>query len=186
MRAPHFLSLLCAERGHEKVSPVVHWARAHVQIQLEVGNKSFDLVARRLAETRATQQLEQRACIFLVLVGSELGRLRAGWNRWLSAHGERRSDLRCGWSAHGELRSGSNDGLSARRELRSGLSNRLSAHARVRSSLLVRLSAHSRKRSGLNGWVSAHGQVRSNFTSTVSARGVERSDLSDRLHGSSL
>ena len=140
-------SLICAERGHEKVSPVVHWARAHAQIQLELGNKSHDLVARHLADAHAARKLEQRARIFIAPVGGELSRLRAGWHRELSTH----------YKGHFHLR----DRLSARGEFRSGL-NRLSAHAEWRACKKSRLSAHD----------SVH-----SFTRDLSAHCERRSDL---------
>ncbi len=96
IRAPYFLCFLCAKRSHEKVAPSVHRATAHTQVQLEVGNKSLDLVAGRLAKTRARRQLEKRIRVIVVLVDGELRQLRPDWQRGLSAHDERRSDLKCG------------------------------------------------------------------------------------------
>ena len=57
MRVPDFLSFFRAERNHEKVPSVVHRARAHAEVNFGVGNKSFDLVAGRLAEARTTREL---------------------------------------------------------------------------------------------------------------------------------
>ena len=78
VRAPNFFSFLCAERSHEKVLLVVHRARAHAQIKLEVGNKSSDLVAGQLAEPRSTRKLEQRVGVFVIPVGVKRSRLRPG------------------------------------------------------------------------------------------------------------
>ena len=58
VRAPYFLCFFLAERNHEKVPPIVHGARAHVKIKLEVGNKSSDLFSGQLAEARSARQLE--------------------------------------------------------------------------------------------------------------------------------
>ena len=38
--------------------PVVHGPGAHAQVQLEIGNKSSDLVAGRLTEARSARKLE--------------------------------------------------------------------------------------------------------------------------------
>ena len=58
VRAAHFLSFLGAKRSHEKVAPVVLGPGAHAQVQLEIGNKSSDLVAGRLTEARSARELE--------------------------------------------------------------------------------------------------------------------------------
>ena len=159
-----------------------------------VGNKFSDIVAGRLAEARATRELKQRVCLFLVLVGGERSRLRPGWRRELSAHSERRSHLRDWLSACGVLRSGLNR-LSAHCELRSDLRElsvhnerrsdlqRLSAHCELRSDLR-RLSAQNERRSDLER-LSAHCELRS-YLRRLSAHTERRSGLKCRLHGSSL
>ena len=118
---------------------MVHRARAHAEIQLEIGNKSSDLVAGRLAETRPTRELEQRVGIFLVSVGGERFRLRPGWRGELSADSERRSHLR-DWLSACELRSDLNR-LSAHTERRSGL--RKVSVCELRSDLRCRLHGSS-------------------------------------------
>ena len=111
----------------------------------EVGNKSSDLVASRLAETRVTRELEQCVSVFFLSVGGERSRLRSDWHRELSADSERRSHLRDWLSACDVLRSGLNR-LRAHTERRSGL-RRVSA-CELRSDLRW-LSAHTERRSGL-------------------------------------
>ena len=166
VRAPDILSLVRAERGHEKVPQVVHRARAHAQIKLEIGNKSSDIVAGRLAEARATRELEQRVCVFFVPIGGERFRLRFGWRRELNADSVRRSYLRDWLSACDVLRFGLR-GVTAC-ELRFDL-NRLSANTKRRSGLR-KFSANTKRRPDLRG---------------MSACEL-RSDVRCRLHGSSL
>ena len=199
-----------------KYPPVVHRARAHAQVKFEVGNKSSDLVSGRFAEARATRDLEQRVCIFLVPVDGERSRLRPGWRSELSADSERRSHLRDWLSACDVLRSGLNR-LSAHTERRSGLRRvsacelrsdlrGLSAHTERRSGLqrvsacdlrsdLRRMNAHTERRSGLRR-VSAcdlRSDLRRVSAQTELRSGVRRvsayelrSDLRRRMHGTSL
>ena len=193
MRAPYFLCFLRAERSYQKVPPVVHLARAHAQIKFEVGFKSSDLVAGRLAETRVTREFEQRVCICFIPVGGERFKLRPGWRRELSAHSERRFHLRDWLSACDVLRSGMR-GVSAC-ELRSDLNKlsanterlfglrSVSAHTERRSGLRC-VSAHTQRRSGLRS-VSAHTERRSGLR-RVSAHTERRAGLRSRLHGNSL
>ena len=172
MRTPYFLCFLRAERSHQKVPPVVHRARAHAQIKFEVGNKSSDLVAGRLAEARTTREPKQRVCVLFVLVGGERSRLRPGWRRELSADSERRFHLRDWLSACDVLRSGLRR-VSAHTERRFGL-RELCAHTERRSGLR-RVSAHTERRSGLRR-VSALTERRSNLRG-LSAHTERRSVL---------
>ena len=45
VRAANFFSFVSAERCEKEVSPVVHLARAYLQIKLEVGNKFSNLIS---------------------------------------------------------------------------------------------------------------------------------------------
>ena len=91
--SPDFYCFLRAKRCHEKVPPIMHRACKHTKIELEVNNKSLDLVSCLLDEARSARHLEQRIVIVLVVVGSEHHRLRLDWHRRLSAHSERRTYL---------------------------------------------------------------------------------------------
>ena len=58
VRAPYSLCFLRAEQSYVKVPSMVHGARAHAKIKLEIGNKSFNLVAGQLAKARFACQLK--------------------------------------------------------------------------------------------------------------------------------
>ena len=149
--APYFLCFLRAERSHQKVSPVVHRARTHALIYLEVGNKSSYLVAGQLAEPRSTRKLEQRVGVFVIPVVGERSRLRFGWRRELSVDHEQRSELRD--ERRCDLRK-----MSAHTERRSEL-RQVCAHTKRRSGLR-RVSAHTERRSGFR-LVNVHTERRS-------------------------
>ena len=129
---------------------------------------------RRFHLERLNARGERRSCNKIAL--SAHGRVHS-FACDLSAHSERRSDLRCELIARRVLRFSSNDGLSTRREMRFGLLVRVRLHGRECSNLNRRLSALRRVRSDLNRGVSAFGRMRSDYKSIMGALICRRSGL---------
>ena len=50
---------------------MVPWAAAHLSEEFQVGDKSFDVIARRFDESRSAEKLEQRVSIFLFPVSGD-------------------------------------------------------------------------------------------------------------------